>query len=126
MIKLFKRDLSDKEFTDERFIDRHDRNSGRVFENLRIRNCYFESCSLSLARDPKRRSTVRHVEMEACEARGCIVFAPILQNLHIKNLKIHGLLKCWGAAFNRVTLTGRIGGFMISPVIDPMCIDSEA
>jgi hypothetical protein len=126
MMKIFKRDVSNKEFADERFIDRHDRNSSRLFENLQVHNCYFESCSLSLASNPKRRSTVRQVEMGACEARGCIVFTPILQVIHIMDLKIHGLLQCWGAAFDRVTLTGRISGFMISPVIDPMHIDSEA
>jgi hypothetical protein len=126
MPKLFKRDLSNQEYRDERFIDRHDRNSSRQFEHIRIQNCYFESCSLSLASDPKKRSTVRQVRMEGCEARGCIVFAPILQDVLIANLQIHGRLQSWGAVFDRVKLTGRQSGFMISPLIDPMQKDAEA
>ena len=58
-------------------IDKHifrgllDRDSNRTFEELEIRNSYFEGCGLSITRSPKLRTTARNVRLLNCEQRGC-------------------------------------------------------
>jgi hypothetical protein len=125
MIKWLRRNISNKKFTKRNFVDLHDRNSARLFQNLHIQNCQFESCTLSLTKDPGRRSSVHNVHIEDCEATGCIIYAAILQDVHVEGLQIHGLLQIWGAVFQRVTISGKVGGIMISPLLDPKRRNSE-
>lgn len=82
LVNFFKREVTNKEYAERKFVDLHGVNSGRRFQNLRITDCQFESCSLSLTKDPRRRSTIRNVHTEDCEASGCIINAAILQDVH--------------------------------------------
>lgn len=119
MMKIFKPDILDRDYSQRKFVDLHDRNSARLFQNLHFLNCQFESCSLSFTKKPERRSIVRDVRIENCEVRGCMIYPAILQDIHVDGLKTYGMLTIWGAVFARVSLTGKIGGIKISPYVDP-------
>ncbi len=95
----------------------YDQNSGRTFSDLEFRYCSFVSSSISITRNPKRRSTVRNVKLIGCEENGCAIDTAIIEDVVVDGLKTHGLLQTWGAVFKHVTLKGYIGRIMISPVV---------
>ena len=82
LVNFFNREVTNKEYAEREFVDLHDANSGRCFQILGITDCKFESCSLFLTKDPRRRSTIRNVHIEDCEASGCIINAAIFQDVH--------------------------------------------
>ena len=106
-------------------IDKHifrgllDRDSNRTFEELEIRNSYFEGCGLSITRSPKLRTTARNVHLLNCEQRGCGIESAIFDAVTVDGLKTNGLLQTWAAVFKHVTLRGKIGRVMFSSVLAP-------
>lgn len=101
----------------EELVDFQDRDSARTFEDLEFRSCYFESCLISLTRQPKLRSTVRRVTIRGCEARGCLIDGAVIEDVLVDGLKTNGLLQTWGAVFKHMTLRGKIGRVMLSPAV---------
>lgn len=91
---------------------------GRLFEDLEFRRCTFVGSSLSRTKKPKLRSTVRHVRFLDCREIGCTLDAAIIEAVLVDGLETDDLL-LWGAVFKHVTLRGRIGRFMISPLVTP-------
>ncbi len=67
-----------KPFTNQEFGNFYDRNSGRTFQNLEFTRCRFIRSSLSITRDPKRRSTVRDIKITHCEEIGCVLEAAVV------------------------------------------------
>jgi hypothetical protein len=106
-----------KLFEDHYFQDINDRNSGKNFSNLEFRRCHFESCRISSTRNPQRRSTIRNVKIIDCEELGCVLDAAIVENVLVDGFKTHGLFQTWGAVFKHVTIKGKIGRLMTSPLI---------
>jgi hypothetical protein len=104
-----------KLFQDRKFSAFHDRNSRKTFSDLEFRRCYFESCRISWTRDPRRRITVRNVQMVDCEQRGCALDAAIVEDVLVDGFKTDTLFQTWGAVFKHVTLRGKLGRLMISP-----------
>ena len=95
------------------------RPSGRIFEDMEFRRCHFESSAISITKDPRRRTTVRNVRLIQCEEVGCSVWGAIVEEVIVDGLRTGGLLHTWGAVFKHVVLKGKIGGVMLSPLIDP-------
>jgi hypothetical protein len=106
-----------KIFTNQEFQSFYDRNSGRVFRDLEFRKCRFISSSLSITRNPRRRSTVRNVKLTQCEEIGCALNAAIVEDVIVDGLKTSDLFQSWGAVYKHVLLKGNIGRIMISPVV---------
>lgn len=104
-------------FERQQFRSYYDQDSAACFSDLEFRRCSFTSCAISITTNPRLRSTVRNVQLIQCEIRGCAVDTAIVENVLVDGLKTHGLLQCWGAVFDRVTLRGRIGRVMISPMV---------
>lgn len=105
----------------EEFRSFRDRDSGAVFSDIEFRECYFQSCAISITRNPGLRSTVRNVRMIGCSHRGCTIYAAIFEDVLVDGLKTHAQpLQCWGAVFNRVVLRGRIDTLMTSAPISAM------
>ena len=108
-----------KLFQDRKFIDFHDRNSTKTYPDLEFQKCYFESCRISWTKDPRRRITIRNVQMVDCEQRGCALDAAIIEDVVVVGLKTDTLFRTLGAVYKHVTLKGKIGTLMISPYTAP-------
>lgn len=106
-----------KIYTNQVFSCFYDRSSGRVFEDLEFRRCRFESSSISITRNPKKRSTVRNAKMIQCEEIGCSLDTAIIEDVIIEGLKTSDLFQTWGAVYKHVVLRGNIGRIMISPLV---------
>ena len=110
MVKIFE----NKEFS--RF---YDRNSGSVFFDLEFRKCRFVSSVISITKQVPLRSVIRNVVLKDCESLGCWLDNPILEDVYVDGFKTNQLFQTWGAAFQHVTLKGKIGRVMISSIIAP-------
>jgi hypothetical protein len=104
-------------FERQEFRRYYDQDSGAIFSDLEFRKCHFQSCVISMALDPRQRSTVRSVTLLGCEQRGCTLDAAIVEDVFVDGLKTNGLFQAWGAVFKHVTLRGKIGRIMISPAV---------
>lgn len=96
-----------------------DRDSGRLIADLLLENCELESAVLSITEHPELRTVVRNVVLRDCSVRGCGVYAAILDEVLVENLKCYNMLMCCGTAVRHVTLRGDIGQLMFSPLHFP-------
>jgi hypothetical protein len=106
----------------------YDQESGAVFADMEFRSCDFESCVLSMAGRPARRSTVRNVRLLQCSQRGCRANCAVIEDVLIDDLATNGqLLQTFGAVFNRTVLRGKIDRLMLSNDVFPSILmdDSE-
>ncbi|ONI89114.1 hypothetical protein ALI22I_16505 [Saccharothrix sp. ALI-22-I] len=109
-----------KTVTKETFTDLHDRDSGVTIEDAEFVRCTFRGSSLSMARTPETRSTLRRVRLRRCVATGCFVMNPVLREVEVDGLKSGASpLFTWGALFDRVTLAGAVDNIVLSPRADP-------
>lgn len=107
-------------FSNQTFDSIDDRDSAATFHDMEFRDCYFESCDLSITRTPALRSTVRNIKLTNCSQRGCSLSAAIVEDVLIDGLKTNGqLFQTWGAVFNRTVLKGKIDRLMISSIALP-------
>lgn len=106
-------------YTDRRFGSVFDQDSGRTFENIVLERCEFTSCRVSMTHDPSKRSTFRNVRLTNCVFQSGGVAAALLEDIVVDGLKTRNLLQVFGAALKHVTLKGRIGRVMFSPVVSP-------
>ena len=101
--------------TFERIYD----DGGSRIEALRIENCIFQTCWLSLTMSTSGRSIVQNVSLKDCEFRNCGCGAAIIEDCSVDGLKTHGLFQCFGAVFKHVVLRGRIERIMLSAAVQP-------
>lgn len=87
---------------------------GATFENLHIENCTFTNCALSLTKKVSDRSIIRNAEIVNCRANGCDIGPAVLEKINISNFETNDLLIIWGALFNQVKISGRIGHIKIN------------
>lgn len=106
-------------FQHERMVGLDDRDSGRLISDLLLENCELESAVLSITEHPELRTVVRNVVLRDCSVRGCGVYAAILDEVLVENLKCYNMLMCCGTAVRHVTLRGDIGQLMFSPLHFP-------
>jgi hypothetical protein len=113
-------------FQNQRFESFDDRDSVAMFSDVEFRNCYFESCELSITRTPTLRSTVRNVGLINCSQRGSSISAAIVEDVLVDGLNTNGqLFQTWGAVFNRTVLQGKIDRVMISSAVLPGVIGPD-
>jgi hypothetical protein len=104
-----------------------DRDSGAVFEDVRLTNCTFDNCSLSTGvKTPERRTKVRNVEISTCVALNCFVGPAVCDNVTIDGLVTNQLLVCEGSLFRHVTFKGKSGSFKIIKRAGFVDIDAES
>jgi hypothetical protein len=108
-----------KVFENQTFERFYDQDSSAVFSDLEFRKCRFVSCTISITLDPKLRSTVRNVNLVGCDYISGNLRPAIIENVTVEGLKTNRLFQSWGAVFKHVTLKGRIGRVMFSPVVAP-------
>lgn len=108
-----------KNFVKENIEGFYDQDSGAIFDGFSFTSCSFDDCGISITRNPFKRTKVCNVNLVDCSVKSCTVEAAILDNVLVDGLKTSGLLQFWGALFSRVTIRGKIGRVMFSPVIQP-------
>jgi hypothetical protein len=106
-------------FVGQTFDSFDDRDSGAVFEDMDFRGCMFQSCLISVTRDPRLRSVVRNVVLVDCEQAGSSVKCAAVEDVVVDGLKTNKGLMTWAAAFKHVTLRGKIGSILLSDLARP-------
>lgn len=106
-------------FRQARLVGLGDRDSGRLIVDVVLDRCEIESCDLSITEHPELRTVVRNVVLRDCSVRGCGVWAAILDEVVVENLKCYNMLMCCGPALRHVALRGDIGQVMFSPLHFP-------
>jgi hypothetical protein len=106
-----------KIFINQEFECFYDRNSRRVFHDLEFKKCRFVSSSLSITRNPRRRSLAQNIKLIQCEEIGCAIDTAVIEDVVVDGLKTRDLLVSWGAVFKHLVLKGNIGRIMISPAV---------
>jgi hypothetical protein len=101
-------------FENQTFHDFVDHDSAAIFSDIEFRRCCFNHCSISVTHDPKRRTTVRNVQLYNCIANGPFIDAAVLEDILVENLKTPGMFQIFGAAFKHVVLRGRVDRLMIN------------
>jgi hypothetical protein len=103
-------------FENAEFTAFHDR-GGNVYEGLHFKKCTFISSSVSITYDPANRTTVRDVTLERCQVVGSSLRCAVVEDVLVDGLKTSDLHQAWGALFKHVTLRGKIGRLMVTPLI---------
>lgn len=106
-------------FEGQEFVQFYDDSSSSVFSDLEFVRCSFQSSAISITFDPRLRSTVRNVRVVKCQQRGCSLWPAIVEDVLVEDFKTNGLFQIWGAVFKHVTLRGKIGRIMVSPLVAP-------
>jgi hypothetical protein len=105
-------------FENEEFTAFYDR-GGNVYEDLHFRKCTFVSSSISITEEPANRTTVRNVTLERCRVVGSAVDCAVVEDVLVDGLQTSDLHQAWGALFKHVTLRGKIGRLMVTPLVGP-------
>lgn len=103
------------EYKSHTFRKLYDRDGALCLEDIRLENCVFENCALSLTKDVHLRSAVRNVSVKNCKANGCGIGPAIFENVEVDGLETNDLLIVWAATFHHVKLAGKIGKIKINP-----------
>lgn len=104
----------------------HDRDSGRVFENLDYEKCTFDNCYFSSTLKVAKRSIARNIRFSKCTAVHSVVGSGIIENVTIENLVTKPMLHFWGTAFNKTVFKGKIDRIMISPKLKTATAPKDA
>ena len=107
-----------KTIENQEFVKAYD-NGGHVYEDLVLRKCKFLSSGVSLAKHPAQRSVVRNVTLERCRVQRSSLGCAVVEDVLVDGLQTPDLLQAFGTIFHRVTLKGKIGRLMVTPVIRP-------
>ena len=105
-------------FENDEFTAFYDR-GGNVYEDLHFKKCTFISSSISITYDPANRTTVRNVTLERCRVVGSALDCAVVEDVLVDGLQTSDLHQAWGALFKHVTLRGKIGRLMVTPLISP-------
>lgn len=115
-------------FENQTFRRFYEDGCGAVYSDFVFRRCTFDSCGISITRNPKLRTTVRNVQLiDSVRKRDPAGFGcAIVENCLVENLRVEALLQTWGAVFKHVTFKGRIGRIMLSTCLCPTSTTTDA
>ncbi len=103
-------------FTDQVVSGIHDRDSGRILEDIEFVGCTFRDCTLSMASAPDKSTHVRRAFLKNCRAEHCLVMNPVLHQVTVDTLATGRTpLFTWGALFDEVTITGQVDSIVVTP-----------
>lgn len=106
-------------FEDRVFESWQDRDSGRVFADAEFRRCRFVFSSITTTRDPRRRQTVRNVNLVNCLSDACHLGGVILEDLTVEGLRTARVARITTSAFKHVALSGAVDEIMVHPALWP-------
>lgn len=88
--------------------------SGRVISDYEFHDCHLLSCVIMSSEDPNKRTVLEKCKFFNCQTTGIKIYRAIVRDTVVDGLKTNGVFHTWGAAFEHVTLRGRIGQIMLS------------
>lgn len=102
------------EYRNQRFDSLFDRGGALSISSIACYDCEFTNCALSLTKEIGRRSTVSDVVLKNCTVSASDIGPALLRRLNIDGLSTDSLLIVWGAVFDQVVFSGRIGKIKIN------------
>ena len=105
----------------QQFFRARDYGCAYVWEDYRLENCEFHNCRFSTTKDITKRSIARNIELINCSAIDCDIDPAVLEDIYVKDLKVHEIFILWDPLFKHVTLEGKIGTLKINNQIT--CVD---
>ena len=91
-----------------------DRGNSLVLSDIACFNCEFSNCALSLTTDIKKRAIVNNVLFQNCTISASNFGPAVLKRVQINELVTDSLLIIWGAVFDQVAFSGKIGKIKIN------------
>ncbi len=104
-------------FENRFFEDLQDKGSGRTYQNLEFRGCYFKNC-FAFATDPGRRPTFRNIRLTSCRADLCSINRAVFENVVVEDFWSETLFDLRAPALKHVVLRGQLARIIIHE--DPM------
>jgi hypothetical protein len=112
-------------FERQEFVDIKAAGTSKVFANMEFIRCHFWACGIFPAEDPADRSTARDLRFINCEETACMINGAIVEETLVDGLRSADMFQTFGTVFKHVTLRGKIGSVMFSPLISPSRNDSQ-
>lgn len=92
----------------------------RSCSEVEFHHCHFQGWGFSETTKVEHRSKMRYIVFQDCEETGCSIGPAIIEEITVDGLETNTLLQIWGAVCRHVTIKGRIGEIMFSPLISPL------
>src|ERR1700755_2382335 len=102
------------EFRNQYFNSMFDNGDALSISSIACHNCEFTNCALSLTKEIGRRSTVTDVLLKNCTIAASTIGPAVLRRVHVDGLTTDSLLIVWGAVFDQVVFSGRVGKIKIN------------
>lgn len=96
---------------------------GSVFESLRIVDCNFDNCGLSLSKRPESMSVVRDVLVSNCNVVNSEIGPTVFEDVVIDGLAVNPILLFWSCFFRRFVFSGKVGKIKINIEPSAFCKD---
>jgi len=94
---------------------------GSSFESLRIIDCNFDNCGLSLSKRPESMSVVRDVLVSNCNVMNSEVGPTVFEDVVVDDLGVNPILLFWSCFFCRFVFSGKIGKIKINVEPSAFC-----
>jgi len=102
------------EYRNQIFNSLIDRGQALHFSEIACYDCDFRNCALSLTKDIDKRATVSDVLFKNCTISASDIGPAILKRVQIDGLVTDSLFIIWGAVFDQVIFSGKIGKIKIN------------
>ncbi len=102
------------EFRNQIFHSLFDRGGALSISSIACHECEFLNCALSLTKEISKRSAVTDVLLKNCMVGGSDIGPAVLRRVHIDGLITDSLFIIWGAVFDQVAFSGKIGKIKIN------------
>jgi len=102
------------EFRNRIFNSLIDRGDALVISDMACFDCEFMNCALCLTTDIEKRATVSDVLLQNCTVSASDLGPALLKRVQIDGLVTDSLFIVWGAVFDQVVFSGKIGKIKIN------------
>jgi len=102
------------EFRNQIFHSLFDRGDGLSISSIACRECEFSNCALSLTKEISKRSVVSDVLLTNCTVGASSIGPAVLRRVYIDGLITDSLFIIWGAVFDQVVFSGKVGKIKIN------------
>jgi len=102
------------EFRNQIFHSLFDRGGALSISSIACYECEFSNCTLSLTKEISKRSVVSDVRLKNCTVGASDIGPAVLRRVHIDGLITDSLFIIWGAVFDQVVFSGKVGKIKIN------------
>lgn len=102
------------ELRNQHFNSLFDRGGALSISSIACHECEFSNCALSLTKEISRRSVVSDVLLKNCTVGASDIGPAVLRRVHVDGLITDSLFIVWGAVFDQVVFSGKVGKIKIN------------